>query len=85
MTLRVIVADDHEAVREGLRWMLDADDRIRVVAEAPDGRNLIELVGRVPCDAIRLDLSMPDMDGHQVPGGLEDAGGCASHRRPDDA
>ncbi len=66
MTLRVIVADDHEAVREGLRWMLDADERIHVVADAPGGRDLIELIGRVDCDAILLDLSMPDMDGHEV-------------------
>lgn len=66
MTLRVIVADDHEAVREGLRWMLRADDRIEVVADAPNGMGLLDLVSRVPCEAILLDLSMPGMDGLQI-------------------
>jgi DNA-binding NarL/FixJ family response regulator len=74
MTLRVIVADDHEAVREGLRWMLKADDRVEVVADAPDGRSLLDIAARVPCDAILLDLSMPGMDGIAVLAELGAAG-----------
>ena len=62
--IRVIVADDHEAIREGLRWMLGADDRIDVVADASDGAALLRLVERMPCDVILLDLEMPGMDGH---------------------
>ena len=66
MTLRIIVADDHEAVREGLRWMLNADERLEVIGDAADGRSLMSLIERMPCDAILLDLEMPEVDGHQV-------------------
>lgn len=64
--LRVIVADDHEAVREGLRWMLNTDDRLEVVGDAADGAALLRLLERVSCDAVLLDLAMPDVDGHGV-------------------
>ncbi len=64
--LRVIVADDHEAVREGLRWMLRADDAVEVVGEAADGQTLLGLLDSVACDAVLLDLSMPGMSGLDV-------------------
>ena len=64
--LRVLVADDHEAVREGLRWMLRADDTVEVVGEAGDGEELIHLLDTVECDAVLLDLSMPGMSGLDV-------------------
>lgn len=64
--LRVLVADDHEAVREGLRWMLRADDAVEVVGEAGDGEELIHLLDTVECDAVLLDLSMPGMSGLDV-------------------
>ncbi len=64
--LRVLVADDHEAVREGLRWMLRADDAVEVVGEAGDGAELLHLLDTVECDAVLLDLSMPGMSGLDV-------------------
>jgi DNA-binding NarL/FixJ family response regulator len=66
MALRVVVADDHEAVRQGLRWMLAADDDIEIVGEAADGRQLLALLEAVDCDALLLDLSMPTMSGLDV-------------------
>jgi DNA-binding NarL/FixJ family response regulator len=66
MALRVAVADDHEAVRQGLRWMLSADDSVEVVGEAADGRELLALLERLECDAILLDLTMPGMNGLDV-------------------
>lgn len=72
--LRVIVADDHEAVREGLRWMLRADDAVEVVGEAADGQALLELLDTVACDAVLLDLSMPGMSGLDVLAALSAAG-----------
>ncbi len=72
--LRVLVADDHEAVREGLRWMLRADDAVEVVGEAGDGEELLHLLDSVECDAVLLDLSMPGMSGLDVLAALNAAG-----------
>lgn len=66
MALRVVVADDHEAVREGLRWMLRADASIDVVGEACDGEQLLAVLDRVAADVVLLDLSMPGMSGLDV-------------------
>ena len=66
MTVRLIVADDHVAVRDGLRWMLQADPGIEIVGEAADGAELLELLERVECDAVLLDLAMPDVSGLDV-------------------
>ena len=66
MPLRVIIADDHEAVRQGLRWMLRSDEALEVVGEAADGRELLAALDRVPCDAVLMDLTMPGMSGLDV-------------------
>lgn len=66
MTRRIIIADDHEAVREGLRWMLRADAAVEVVGEASNGQELLDLLSQVECDAVLLDLSMPVMSGLDV-------------------
>ena len=66
MALRILVADDHVAVREGLRWMLHSDETIEVVGEAANGEELMALLDRTPCDAVLLDLSMPVMSGLDV-------------------
>lgn len=71
--LRVVVADDHEAVRQGLRWMLRADPGVAVVAEAADGQQLMALLEHTECDVVLLDLTMPDMDGLEVLGQLRQA------------
>ena len=73
-SLRVIVADDHEAVRQGLNLMLRADDTVEVVGEAADGETLLSLLESVPCDAVLLDLSMPGMSGLDVLAALKAAG-----------
>lgn len=62
----MIVADDHEAVRQGLRWMLGATEEIDVVAEAADGEQLLGLLDTVPFDVVLLDLAMPRMSGLDV-------------------
>ena len=61
--LRVIVADDQAAVREGLVLMLDLLPGIDVVASAADGQQALNLVAEHRPDAILLDLHMPVMDG----------------------
>ncbi len=61
--IRVIIADAHAVVREGIRRILaDAGD-VEVVAEAADGTELLAQLERAPCDVVLLDLSMPGLPG----------------------
>lgn len=62
-TLRTVIGDDHPIFRAGLRSLLATDDRVRVVAEAADGREAVDLVERCRPDLLLLDRMMPRMDG----------------------
>ncbi|HYW33464.1 MAG TPA: response regulator transcription factor [Gemmatimonas sp.] len=61
--VRVIVADDHALVREGIRHVLDVDPAIEVVAEASNGREAVELALVHRPDVIVLDITMPEETG----------------------
>jgi DNA-binding NarL/FixJ family response regulator len=61
--IRVVIADDHPIVREGLRKLLKLEDDIDVVGEASDGRELVERFEEMQPDVILLDLRMPNLDG----------------------
>lgn len=61
--IRVMLVDDHDLIRDGLRRILDDQMGIRVVGEAGDGRAAARLVGRERPDVVLLDISMPGMDG----------------------
>jgi len=61
--ITVLLADDHEVVREGLRLALLRSPHIRVVGEAPDGETAVSLAERRLPDVIVMDLRMPGMDG----------------------
>jgi len=64
--IRVLLAEDHNVVREGLRLLLNAQPDIEVVGEATTGREAIVLArGRCP-DVAVLDIAMPDLDGVQA-------------------
>ena len=63
MSIRVLVADDHDLVRVGLRMILDAQPDIEVVGEAVDGRQAVELAERLRPDVCVFDIRMPEMDG----------------------
>lgn len=61
--IRVLVADDHQVVRQGLRTFLEAQDDIEVVGEAADGAECVALAGSLRPDVVLLDLRMPGVDG----------------------
>ncbi|GAA3576513.1 response regulator transcription factor [Nonomuraea rosea] len=61
--IRVLIADDHPVVRQGLRTFLDLQDDITVVGEASDGEQAVALVGELTPDVLLLDLKMPVLDG----------------------
>lgn len=62
-SIRVVLAEDHTIVREGLRALLDVRDDIEVVAEVADGRAAVEAVAREKPDVAVLDLGMPELNG----------------------
>jgi DNA-binding NarL/FixJ family response regulator len=63
MTIKILVADDHQIMREGLRTMLEKEQDITVVGEAEDGRMTHRLARELVPDVIIMDVAMPDLNG----------------------
>jgi DNA-binding NarL/FixJ family response regulator len=63
MSIRVVIADDHSLVRQGLRRYLEMADGIEVVGEASTGGEAVDLVERERPDIALMDIRMPEMDG----------------------
>lgn len=63
MSIRVILADDHRIVREGLKGLLKKLPNIEVIAEAENGRNTVKLAQKMAPDVVVMDVAMPDMNG----------------------
>lgn len=63
MSIRIIIADDHSMVREGIKQLLELDDNLVVVDEAADGIEAIEKVEAEKPDVLLLDINMPNMNG----------------------
>jgi len=63
MPVRVLIADDHSVVREGLRMFLGSDPVLEVVGEARDGAEALKLAHQLRPDVVLMDLIMPVMDG----------------------
>lgn len=61
--IRVVLADDHPIVRDGLRKLLSLEDDIEIVGEASDGREVLQVVQQTEPDVVILDLRMPNLDG----------------------
>src|SRR5262245_5518587 len=70
--IRVLLAEDHETVREGLRLLLDAQSDMRVIGEAGDGRDALERVAELKPDVLVLDLTMPGISGLAAARALKD-------------
>ena len=64
--IRVIIAEDHNLVREGIRALLEKSGEVQVVAEAATGQEAVQLTERHKPDVVVMDLSMPRMDGAQA-------------------
>ena len=63
MTIRVLLADDHGVVRQGLRMFLGSDPELEIVGEARDGAEAVSLARQLHPDVVLMDLLMPVMDG----------------------
>jgi DNA-binding NarL/FixJ family response regulator len=72
--IRVIVADDHHLVRQGIRALLEKASDIQVIAEAADGREAVELVERLAPEVLVTDIAMPRLDGIQAAKQIQDLG-----------
>ena len=61
--IRVLIADDHAAVRQGIRSLLELHGDIEVVGEASNGLEAVDLASRSQPDIVLMDLAMPELDG----------------------
>ncbi len=64
--LRILLADDHKLLRDGLRLLIDSQAEMRVVGEAANGREALEQARRLKPDIVVMDLSMPQLNGLQA-------------------
>jgi DNA-binding NarL/FixJ family response regulator len=63
MSVKIILADDHRIMREGLRALLEKEAGIEVIAEADNGRTTVELSRELNPDVVVIDIGMPDLNG----------------------
>jgi two-component system, NarL family, response regulator LiaR len=72
--IRVLIADDHKVVRQGLRFLLSSEPGIDVAGEAADGAAALDAIRALRPDVVLLDLFMPRMDGLAVLAAMREAG-----------
>jgi DNA-binding NarL/FixJ family response regulator len=63
MSIKILLADDHEIMREGLKSLLEKQSDITVIGQAEDGRTTVKLTRELSPDIVIMDISMPDMNG----------------------
>jgi len=63
MPIRILLADDHAVVRDGLRALLERQPDMQVIAEAGDGRECVQLAEEHAPDVVMMDVAMPEMNG----------------------
>ena len=72
--IRVFLADDQALVRGGFRMLIEAEDDLVVVGEAPDGAAAVQALLAHPCDVVLMDIRMPVMDGVEATRRIVQAG-----------
>jgi DNA-binding NarL/FixJ family response regulator len=72
--IRILIADDHPIVRDGLRKLLSLEDDFEIVGEANDGREVLDMIQEVEPDVLLLDLRMPNLDGLSTLQAMQQAG-----------
>lgn len=70
--IRVLIAEDHETVREGLKLILRSQSDIEVVADVGDGRQALDLTQQLLPDVVLMDISMPGLNGLKATGKLKE-------------
>src|SRR3954471_22780538 len=63
MSERILIADDHQIVRQGLRRLLESEERFSVIGEAPHGRAAVRMAEELAPDVVVMDITMPDLNG----------------------
>lgn len=63
MTVRILIADDHQVVRDGLKVLLDIPPRFQVIGTACDGREAFALARKLNPDVVIIDIAMPELNG----------------------
>ncbi len=63
MGIRILIADDHQILRQGLRTLLEKEPDMEVVAEAEDGRKTVIMVNELTPHVVIMDVNMPDLNG----------------------
>ncbi|MCB2190584.1 MAG: response regulator [Deltaproteobacteria bacterium] len=72
---RILLVDDHEVFRSGIRSLLNEEDDLEVVAEAADGREAVLMTQRHQPDVVLMDISMPDLNGIEATRKIVETGG----------
>ena len=63
MSIKILLADDHNLIREGLRALISEEPNMTVIAEAEDGRTAVQLTAKLSPDVVIMDISMPGLNG----------------------
>lgn len=66
MKIRILLADDHSMIREGIKQLLELDSNFTVVGQAGDGLDCLKMLQTSPADILLLDVNMPKMNGIEV-------------------
>lgn len=69
-TIKIVIADDHRLIRKGVKALLENQPKYKVVAEAANGKELLEILATLTPDIVLLDVEMPVMNGRQALGAI---------------